>query len=254
MAPVKFDDSVKSAIVSDKAEPKKQNKYSGATEVTVIETQQPSSNSAATVVTNVNATVVEKVNNNYSNATVVESVKDNNLNASLAVSVGASNNYVNENSVDCRTVTYNNDFDDKKSFCNALSNITELTSESRKNYTVKEKLSDEGGESLVLLCISPNGEDVVSKIYYETREAGSQAIDKAALNRVLEYMKTEDGQKYTLVVIDNGYVSYNNSRFYFEITPYCTNGDMSTDKALSFDEIEIITKQLNNALHSFDPL
>lgn len=133
-------------------------------------------------------------------------------------------------------------------FQDAVEKLPQLTSSTNNVYPVKKTISKAGGESIILLCSDPNGKDVVAKVYYESVNSAGSSI--SARTRVLEYMGTEDGQKYTLAVSEIGLVEFGNSKYYFEITPFVEDGDISHDGAFSFDEICVLTKQLNEALHS----
>lgn len=126
--------------------------------------------------------------------------------------------------------------------------LTELTASGGSKYTVKKTLSKDGGESAILLCTAPDGKDVVAKVYYEpVNGSGSSAAARA---RVLEYMKTEDGRKYTLAVSEIGFAEVAGSRCYFEIMPYCKDGDLTHEEAFSFEQIVELTEYLNEALRS----
>ena len=141
-----------------------------------------------------------------------------------------------------------NHFATLKEFQDAVAKLPQLTSSTNNVYPVKKTISTDGGESIILLCSDPDGKDVVAKVYYEPVNSAGSSI--SARTRVLEYMGTEDGQKYTLAVSEIGLVEFGSSRYYFEITPFVEDGDVSDDGAFSFDEICALTKQLNEALHS----
>ena len=130
----------------------------------------------------------------------------------------------------------------------AVGKLPELVSTQGTKYQVKKALSKEGGESAILLCAAPDGQDVVAKVYYEPVNSAGSSIP--ARTRVLEYMGTEDGQKYTLAVQEIGLVELGGSRYYFEILPYCKDGDLSHSPPFSFDQIVDLTAYLNEALHS----
>lgn len=141
-----------------------------------------------------------------------------------------------------------NHFATLKEFQDAVAKLPQLTSSTNNVYPVKKTISTDGGESIVLLCSDPDGKDVVAKVYYEPVNSAGSSI--SARTRVLEYMGTDEGQKYTLAVSEIGLVEFGNSKYYFEITPFVTDGDISDDGAFSFDEICALTKQLNEAIHS----
>ena len=130
----------------------------------------------------------------------------------------------------------------------AVGQLSELVSSTETRYPVKRTLSKDGGESAILLCAAPDGRDVVAKVYYEPVNGAGSSI--SARTKVLEYMATEEGQKYTLAVSDIGLVELGGSRYYFEIMPYCKEGDLTHDKAFSFQEVVEIADYLNEALHS----
>ena len=134
------------------------------------------------------------------------------------------------------------------SFKDAVEKLPELKSSTGNIYPVKKTISRAGGESIILLCSDPDGKDVVAKVYYESVNSAGSSI--SARTRVLEYMGTDAGQKYTLAVSEIGLVEFGNSKYYFEITPFIADGDISDDGTFSFDEICVLTKQLNEALHS----
>ena len=133
-------------------------------------------------------------------------------------------------------------------FQEAVSKLQQLISSTNNVYPVKKTLSTAGGESIILLCSDPDGNDVVAKVYYEPVNSAGSSI--SARTRVLEYMGTDEGQKYTLAVSKIGLVEFGSSKYYFEITPFVIDGDISDDGAFSFDEICALTKQLNEANHS----
>ena len=141
-----------------------------------------------------------------------------------------------------------NHFATLEEFQEAVSKLPQLVSSTNNVYPVKKTISTTGGESIILLCSDPDGNDVVAKVYYEPVNSAGSSI--SARTRVLEYMGTAEGQKYTLAVSEIGLVEFGNSKYYFEITPFVTDGDISDVGALSFDEICTLTKQLNEAIHS----
>lgn len=132
-------------------------------------------------------------------------------------------------------------------FKEIVSQISQLKSE-KNIYIVKNTLSNQGGESVVLLCTSNNGKSVVAKIYYEPINSGTYNL--SSRSKVLEYMSTEEGQKYTLAILDTGVIEFGTSKYYFEIMPYVADGDISDDGEFSFEEICKVTEQLNEAIHS----
>lgn len=134
------------------------------------------------------------------------------------------------------------------SFKDAVEKLPELKSSTGNVYPVKKTISRAGGESIILLCADPDGNDVVSKVYYEPVNGAGSSI--STRSRVLEYMGTEEGKRYTLAVSEIGLVEFSESKYYFEIMPYCPNTDLSDDGAFSFERIVEIARQLNDALHS----
>ena len=133
-------------------------------------------------------------------------------------------------------------------FKDAVEKLLELKSASGYSYHVKNTISRKGGESIVLLCSAPDDNEVVAKVYYEPVNGAGSSISSRA--RVLEYMQTDEGKRYTLAVADIGLVDFGGSKYYFEIMPYCPDTDLSDDAQYSFEQIVEITKQLNEALHS----
>lgn len=134
------------------------------------------------------------------------------------------------------------------SFKDAVEKLPELKSSTGNIYPVKKTISRAGGESIILLCADPDGNDVVAKVYYEPVNGAGSSI--STRSRVLEYMGTEEGKRYTLAVSEIGLVEFSESKYYFEIMPYCPNTDLSDDGAFSFERIVEIARQLNEALHS----
>lgn len=132
-----------------------------------------------------------------------------------------------------------NHFATLEEFQDAVAKLPQLTSSTNNVYPIKKTISKAGGESIILLCSDPDGKDVVAKVYYESVNSAGSSI--SARTRVLEYMGTEDGQKYTLAVSEIGLVGFGNSKYYFEITPFVADGDISDDGAFSFDEICVLT-------------
>lgn len=130
----------------------------------------------------------------------------------------------------------------------AVGQLPQLVSTTGAKYLVKRTLSKDGGESAILLCAAPDGRDVVAKVYHEPVNSAGSSI--SARTKVLEYMATEEGQKYTLAVSEIGLVELGGSRYYFEIMPYCREGDLTHDQAFSFDELVELAAYLNEALHS----
>lgn len=113
---------------------------------------------------------------------------------------------------------------------------------------MKKTISRTGGESIILLCSDSDGNDVAAKVYYEPVNGAGSSVSSRSL--VLEYMRTEEGKKYTLAVTEIGLVEFGDSKYYFEIMPYCKSADLSVYREYSFDQIVEITRQLNEALHS----
>ena len=141
-----------------------------------------------------------------------------------------------------------NHFSTIDEFKKEVAKLPQLVSSTNNVYTVKKTVSAAGGESIVLLCSAPDGNDVVAKVYYEPANGKGTSI--STRTHILEYMGTEEGKKYTLAVSEIGLVEFGESKYYFEIMPYCPNTDLSDDGAYSFDDIVKITKQVNEALHS----
>ncbi len=133
-------------------------------------------------------------------------------------------------------------------FQEAVAGITVLTSSTGDQYPVQKVLSNAGGESVILLCKNPAGKDVVAKLYFDPINSAGHSIK--ARSKVLEYMKTEEGKEYTLAVIAIGLAELSGSRYYFEIMPYCPEGDLSQAEPFSFEELVALTRRLNEALHS----
>jgi len=133
-------------------------------------------------------------------------------------------------------------------FKNAVEKLPRLESSKGNIYPILNTISKTGGESIILECADSEGNNVVAKVYYEPVNGAGSSISTRSL--VLEYMGTEEGQRYTLAVTDIGLVEFGGSKYYFEIMPYCPSTDMSDDGAYSFEQIVDITKQLNEALHS----
>lgn len=141
-----------------------------------------------------------------------------------------------------------NYFNTIEEFKKAVERLPKLVSSAGNEYRVAETISREGGESIILLCMDPNENAVAAKVYYEPVNGASSPLSTRSC--VLEYMGTEEGKKYTLAVSEIGIVEFGESRYYFEIMPYCPDTDLSDDGAYSFDRIVEITRQLNEALNS----
>lgn len=149
-------------------------------------------------------------------------------------------------------------------FKDAVEKLSELKSSLGNIYTVKKTISRAGGEAIVLSTAAPNGNDVVAKVYYEPINGAGSSI--ASRSHVLEYMKTEEGKKYTLAVSEIGTVGFGESKYYFEIMPYYSclqlpekneENEDSFDQIVEltrqkypFERIVEITRQLNEALHA----
>lgn len=150
-----------------------------------------------------------------------------------------------ENVMNKATANYFLTLDD---FKKTVAQLPQLISSTNNIYPVKKTLSTAGGESIILMCSDPDGNDVVAKVYYEPVNSAGSSI--SARSRVLEYMGTEEGKKYTLAVTEIGLVEFGNSKYYFEIMPYCDGGDVSDDGAFPFDDLVALIKHLNEAMHS----
>lgn len=145
-----------------------------------------------------------------------------------------------------------NHFSSIEAFKDAVEKLSELKSSLGNIYNVKKTISRAGGESIILLCADPYGNDVVAKVYYEPVNSAGSSI--SSRSRVLEYMGTDEGKTYTLAVSEIGLVEFFESKYYFEIMPYCDSTDLSDDGEYSFDKLVEITQQLNEALHSIHSL
>ena len=150
-----------------------------------------------------------------------------------------------ENVMNSATANYFATIDE---FKGAVEKLSELKSSLGNIYPVKKTISRAGGESIILLCSDPDGNDVVAKVYYEPVNGAGSSI--SSRSHVLEYMGTEEGKKYTIAVTEIGVVEFGESKYYFEIMPYCASTDLSDDGAYSFEQLIEITRQLNEALHS----
>ena len=139
-------------------------------------------------------------------------------------------------------------FRDIKTFRAEVEKLTELVSKTGKKFKVLRPLNKAGGEAALLRCIDENSRDVVAKVFYRSVSGPGSSIEARA--KVLAYMATEEGQRYTLPVEDIGLVFIGEGRFYFEIMPFCPDGDMSSAPPLTFKQIEDVTRFLNDALHS----
>lgn len=155
---------------------------------------------------------------------------------------------VAENVVNQADLSVQNPFMDIRSFQSAAAGLTELVAASGKHYRIKRTLSKEGGQSAILLCADPEGRDVVAKLFFGSVDGSPSAV--AARTRVLEYMQSQEGKKYTLAVIDNGQTALAGGRCYFEITPYCREGDLSHEPPLPFEIIAKLVQYFNEVLHS----
>ena len=139
-------------------------------------------------------------------------------------------------------------FVDIDAFKDAAAQLTQLISASGRRYPVIRVLSREGGESLVLKCSDPNGRDVVAKVYFRPVESEGSSIE--ARSQVLHFMATPEGKKYTLAVSDVGTVELNGGKYFFEMMPFCPQGDMTPTEPMPFDKLVALTAYLNEALHS----
>ena len=113
-------------------------------------------------------------------------------------------------------------------------------------YFVDYPLTDKGGESAILFCHNEDGDHFIAKLFLDYTR--SESIIKSR-NSILEYMKSAEGMEYTLAVVDSGYVQIAETSFYFEITPFCPEGDLS-NKTFSVAELVPIVNRVNEALHS----
>lgn len=150
-----------------------------------------------------------------------------------------------ENVMNSATANYFATIDE---FKDAVETLSKLKSSLGNIYSVKKTISRAGGESVILLCSDPGENDVVAKVYYEPVNGKGSTI--SSRTHVLEYMGTEEGKKYTLAVTEIGTVEFGESKYYFEMMPYCASSDLSSYGAYSFEQLVEITRQLNEALHS----
>ncbi len=141
-----------------------------------------------------------------------------------------------------------NYFPTLNNFKEVMGKVENLESSDGIVYKVKGTLSDAGGESAVLLCVDPDGNDVVAKVYYEPLNGSVFSADARA--RVHEYMRSDEGRQYTLAVLDIGVVEFGTSKYFFEIMPYCAEGDVSKDGQYSFDDLVNVIARLNEIIHS----
>ena len=100
-----------------------------------------------------------------------------------------------------------------------------------------------GGESILFLCQGEEEEQYVSKVYLR---------DVPERPELLAYMKTSEALQYTLAILDAGIWENNDKtrKFYFEITQYCPQGDLSSAGPMELEEIKKVVECMNDALHS----
>ena len=112
-----------------------------------------------------------------------------------------------------------------------------------KSYTVNGTISVDGGEAVILKCNDADGKDYAAKVYYKPVNVDG------AYSPILEFMKTKLGQKYTLAVIDIGVADVGEGKYYFEIIPFCPEGNLWSKKPISFEYAVELTRQLNEILN-----
>lgn len=133
-------------------------------------------------------------------------------------------------------------------FREEVSGLKQLQSCSKKRYTVSPIMPESGGEAVILFCKDEKNADIVAKVYYQ--KVKSQGSSISARKRVLDYMATEEGQKYTVPVLEIGLVPLKGRLYYFEIMPYIPGGNIAHKGCFSFEEIEKVTEDVNEAIHS----
>ena len=137
---------------------------------------------------------------------------------------------------------------DISSFQDAAAKLTELVSTDGKKYLVKQTLSRAGGQAAILLCSDEDGKDVVAKILLSAGNNAGTSIEAKQL--VLDYMHTPEGLDYTLPITSIGLTEIEGNQFFFEITPFCKEGDLANRQPMSFDQLKEVAHRLNEALHS----
>ena len=146
-------------------------------------------------------------------------------------------------------------FDDMEEFKEAVGEIQVLTGISGDEYEVLRVLDDQGGESAVLLCQDSDGDKYAAKIYYdlERRQVTSRRDFLQVIKvrtKIIEFSRKRESSKYILPIEDIGMVSLQKDRKnYFEIQPYCEDGDLGSQRAMNVEELLPVIRHLNEALH-----
>ncbi len=140
----------------------------------------------------------------------------------------------------------------KSVFDREIQNITVLIGQNGNQYTVREILDNTGGESVIIKCTSEEGESFAAKVFASAESQGQHSIE--AREKVFAFMKTDAGKRSVLEILDYGIVHINDGvteyHHYFEIMPYCKDGDMANRGKRTFDEMLPIIEELNESIHS----
>ncbi len=139
-------------------------------------------------------------------------------------------------------------------FHRAVEEVQELTGYSGKKYQVQGALSQQGSESMVLLCEDEDGAQVVAKIYKDIdhRDGEDQNYLQKMIQvriKVIEFTQSPEAEGYVLPIQDVGLVPLvPGTKNYFEIQPYCPAGDLSLLEKMNFEELIPVIAHLNEAL------
>ncbi len=115
-------------------------------------------------------------------------------------------------------------------------------------YSVSGILSTDGGEGAIIRCKSSNGEEVVAKVYSDVDPQNFASMERRL--QIIKFTQSEGADKYVLPILDMGLVELEeDSKNYFEIQPFCKDGDLSSKAAMDFEEIKEVVRNLNETLH-----
>ena len=132
---------------------------------------------------------------------------------------------------------------------NALAEMIRLKAEflslNEKKYRFNRILSTQGGEGVVAVCDSDEYGEVAVKVYLDVRDVKLEKRQK-----IIQFTNSEEAEKYVLPIIDFGFIEFDSKVInYFEVQPFCKDGDLSQKGKFEYEELIDLIKDLNEALH-----
>lgn len=132
---------------------------------------------------------------------------------------------------------------------NALAEMIRLKAEflslNKKKYRFNRILSTQGGEGVVAVCDSDEYGEVAVKVYLDVRDVKLEKRQK-----IIQFTNSKEAEKYVLPIIDFGFIEFDSEVInYFEVQPFCKDGDLSQKGKFEYEELIDLIKDLNEALH-----